>query len=161
MIQNTMSSARLNSSMNSAQMMIFARDPTPDLSLYLPDCAVGAIDGEKFTVKGKDASKGKLGGAVSMSHDYNFKAHTIDDAFKWWEIIRGTAGQLTNEIPPSSLPSSPVTAQTAEGENFGTLPVAQAAGATAAAAPAHNEKAVEAGTSAAHHPAAQPCACIH
>lgn len=134
-----------------------AKDPTPDLSLYLPDCAVGAIDGEKFTVKGKDASKGKIGGAVSMTHDYNFKAHTIDDAFKWWEIIRGTAGQVTNEVPPLSLPSSPVTANTAEGEKFGTLPASETAGTAAAAAPAaHNEKAAGAAGPAAPHPASQP-----
>ena len=31
----------------------FRTDPTPELSLYLPDCTVGALSGEKFNVKGK------------------------------------------------------------------------------------------------------------
>ena len=35
------------------------KDPTPELSLYLPDCTLGGVSGEKFSLKGKDASKGK------------------------------------------------------------------------------------------------------
>jgi hypothetical protein len=136
----------------------FAKDPTPDLSLFLPDCTVGAIDGDKFTVKGKDASKGKLG--ISLTHDYNFKAHTIDDAFKWWEIIRGTAGQVTNEVPEASLPSSPVATHTGEGETFGAVPPAQS-GTTAGAGPvAHStladEKAAASGAPPTGHPVAAP-----
>jgi hypothetical protein len=88
-----------------------AKDPVPEISLYLPDCVVGGIDGQKFNVKGKDVSKGKLGVNVSMSHEYQFKAHTIPDAQIWWEVLRDCAGQVTNDVPTDSAPSSPVVAQ--------------------------------------------------
>lgn len=90
----------------------FAKDPTPETSLYLPDCLIGALDGAKFVVKGKDASKSKLGNAMSMSHEFSFKAHTPQDAQKWWETIRNVAGQTTNELPESSVPSSPAESRT-------------------------------------------------
>lgn len=80
-------------------------DPTPELSLYLPDCTIGGINGEKFNVKGKDVSKGKMGSAMSMSHELAFKAHTASDAEKWWSVIRETAGEASLS---GSLPSSPV-----------------------------------------------------
>jgi hypothetical protein len=119
----------------------FAKDPTPDLSLYLPDCTVSAINGDKFTVKGKDASKGKMG--ISLTHDYSFKAHTIEDAFKWWEIIRGTAGQVTNEIPESSLPASPVAQHTGEGEAVGAVPPTRSDTNASTGSPAHSNGADE------------------
>jgi hypothetical protein len=87
-----------------------AKDPVPEISLYLPDCVVGGIDGQKFNVKGKDVSKGKLGVSVSMSHEYQFKAHTIPDAQIWHEVLRDCAGQVTNEAPISE-PNSPAIAQ--------------------------------------------------
>ncbi|KAG8625356.1 hypothetical protein KVT40_007107 [Elsinoe batatas] len=83
----------------------FAKDPTPENSLYLPDCVVGALDGVKFQVKGKDASKG-FASKFSMSHDFQFKAHTPNDAQKWHEIIKQVAGQSSNELPDSG-PNSP------------------------------------------------------
>lgn len=43
-----------------------SKDPTPELSLYLPDCTVGDISGASFNIKGKDASKGKVGSALAM-----------------------------------------------------------------------------------------------
>ncbi|KAF2494722.1 hypothetical protein BU16DRAFT_46449 [Lophium mytilinum] len=86
----------------------FAKDPTPEVSLYLPDCIVGACSGQKFNVKGKDVSKGKVGNTFSMSHEFAFKAHTPNDANQWWEIIRAAAGQTTNELPDSSSPNSPI-----------------------------------------------------
>lgn len=89
----------------------FAKDPVPEMSLYLPDCMIGAVNGQKFNVKGKDSSKGKIGGAFSMSHEIQFKAHTPQAANQWWEVIRSAAGTVTNE-QPDSVPTSPVTAQT-------------------------------------------------
>jgi len=86
----------------------FARDPTPEVSLYLPDCIVGACAGQKFNVKGKDVSKGKVGNTFSMTHEFAFKAHTPQAANQWWEIMRKAAGQVTNELPESSVPTSPV-----------------------------------------------------
>jgi hypothetical protein len=121
----------------------FAKDPIPDVSLFLPDCVVGAVDGDKFAIKGKDTSKSKIGVSMHTTHDYNFKAHTSADATKWWEIIRQAAGQVTNDKPDVSTPSSPASQATAEGEKFGTLPprratngseaVGQESGTTAAA----------------------------
>lgn len=66
----------------------FAKDPTPDLSLYLPDCVIGAIDGSKFNVKGKDISGGKVGSAFATTSELQFKAHTANDAEKWWRVIK-------------------------------------------------------------------------
>jgi hypothetical protein len=88
----------------------FAKDPSPEVSLYLPDTVVGAVAGQKFNVKGKDVSKGSVGNKFSMSHEFQFKAHTAADAQKWWEIIRSAAGQVTTEVPSeeTSIPSSPV-----------------------------------------------------
>ena len=84
----------------------FRKDPTPELSLYLPDCTVGAVADTKFNVKGKDSSKGKVGSAFQMSHEIAFKAHTAADAQKWRDIIAQCATG-TNEMPDSAL-TSPV-----------------------------------------------------
>ena len=94
----------------------FAKDPVPEASLYLPDCLIGAVDGQKFNVKGKNASS-KM---VSMSHEFAFKAHTAADAAKWHQIIASVAGQVTTEQPGSSAPSSPAVGSTQEG--FGSSP---------------------------------------
>lgn len=86
----------------------FHKDPVPELSLYLPDCVVGGINGQKFNIKGKDVSKGKVGNTFSMNHELQFKAHTPQAANQWWEIVRQAAGQVTGDAPESSLPTSPV-----------------------------------------------------
>lgn len=100
----------------------FAKDPVPEVSLYLPDCVVGALDGLKFAVKGKDASKGSIGSKLSMSHEFAFKAHTPQDAQKWWETIRSVAGQTSNEMPEAdgSAPVTPVSRQTSANFPEGT-----------------------------------------
>lgn len=84
----------------------FAKDPVPELSLYLPDCMVGAVSGQKFNVKGKDVSKGKLGSSFSMSHEMQF---TPQAAQQWWEIIRQAAGSVDqSDVPAGSTPTSPI-----------------------------------------------------
>jgi hypothetical protein len=85
----------------------FAKDPVPELSLYLPDCMVGAVSGQKFNVKGKDVSGGKLGSSFSMSHEIAFKAHTPEAASQWWTIIQQAAGSVTADLP-GSAPASPI-----------------------------------------------------
>ncbi|KAK4964060.1 hypothetical protein LTR66_012494 [Elasticomyces elasticus] len=85
----------------------FAKEPQPETSLYLPDCTVGALDGLKFAIKGKDTSGGALSSKLSMSHEYVFKAHTPQDAQKWWEVIRAQAGMSSNEMTETSAPSTP------------------------------------------------------
>ncbi|KAF2472559.1 uncharacterized protein BDR25DRAFT_284052 [Lindgomyces ingoldianus] len=96
----------------------FARDPVPDMSLYLPDCIVGGCNGQKFNVKGKDVSKGKVGNKFSMSHELQFKAHTTQNANQWWELIRQAAGQVSGEAPESSVPTSPATGNNSPQENL-------------------------------------------
>lgn len=86
-----------------------AKDPSPENSLYLPDCVVGALDGQKFAVKGKDASKGKLG--ISITHEYQFKAHTAREAEQWYSVVNSLAGSTSADKPAASVPSSPVVAQ--------------------------------------------------
>ena len=95
----------------------FRKDPTPEMSLYLPDCTIGGISGEKFNVKGKDAAKGKVGGALAMSHELSFKAHSPADAQKWWTAISEAAGasNVTNELPS---PTSPVESRNVSGRQY-------------------------------------------
>jgi len=97
----------------------FAKDPVPEMSLYLPDCIIGAVSGQKFNVKGKDVSKGKLGNTFSMNHEVAFKAHTPQAAEQWWQVISQAAGKVTNEVPVS--PTSPV--DNTNSLNAGVAPV--------------------------------------
>ena len=93
------------------------KDPTPELSLYLPDCTIGGINGEKFNIKGKDASKGKVGSAMAMSHELAFKAHTVADAEKWYAVIREAAsGGSGSMASASSATSSPIESRNVSGQ---------------------------------------------
>jgi len=92
----------------------FAKEPQPETSLYLPDCLIGAVDGVKFNVKGKNSSKGVLS-KMSMGHEYHFRAHTPQDAQKWHDVISSVAGQTTNESPIT--PVSPTGGEQAH-QNF-------------------------------------------
>jgi hypothetical protein len=85
----------------------FAKDPTPENSLYLPDCMIGAVDGVKFNVRGKDSSGSSVANKMARAKEFAFKAHTPEDALKWHSIIAGVAGQTTNEAP-TSVPTSPI-----------------------------------------------------
>ncbi|KAH8597875.1 hypothetical protein B0O99DRAFT_650735 [Bisporella sp. PMI_857] len=84
----------------------FRTDPTPELSIYLPDAVIGAVNGDKFNIKGKDVSKG-IGSKLSGSSEIAFKGHTAADAEKWSEVIRLAAG-ATGPAAASSGPSSPI-----------------------------------------------------
>ncbi len=83
----------------------FHKDPTPEISLYLPDCTVGAVDGVKFQIKGKDVSGGKLGQKMHLSSEYQFKAHTADGAAQWHSVIMAQAGKTANSLPVSPVES--------------------------------------------------------
>ncbi|KAF2396966.1 hypothetical protein EJ06DRAFT_539757 [Trichodelitschia bisporula] len=98
----------------------FIKDPTPELSLYLPECMVGGIAGDKFDVKGKDVSKGRIGNTMSMTHEYHFKAHTPIDAAKWWDVLHQSAGHYTTLPPMPSPPNSP-TAPSRQGTGESSL----------------------------------------
>ena len=93
------------------------KDPTPDLSLYLPDCTIGGINGEKFNIKGKDASKGKMGSAIAINHELAFKAHTVADAEKWYAVIREAASGGSGFMSgPSSQTTSPIESRNVSGQ---------------------------------------------
>lgn len=87
-------------------------DPTPDLSLHLPDCTIGTVAGAKFTVKGKDVSGSKVGTALATKHELEFKAQSPEEAHQWWKIIReiatGDDASAPDLTPPGSELSSPV-----------------------------------------------------
>jgi hypothetical protein len=69
----------------------FRRDPTPELSIYLPEATIGLTNGDKFNVRGRDISGG-LGSKLSGNAEIQFKAPTAEDALKWFEVIRSVAG---------------------------------------------------------------------
>ncbi|GAB7365303.1 hypothetical protein MBLNU230_g6384t1 [Neophaeotheca triangularis] len=94
----------------------FAKDPYPEASLYLPDCVVGAVDGQKFNIKGKNAGGG-LASKMSFSHEYAFKAHTGADAQKWHQIVSSVAGGTTQEKP-----ESPTTTEAGSRQGSGQFP---------------------------------------
>lgn len=116
----------------------FRKDPVPELSIYLPDAVVGATNGPKFNVKGKDLSK-TLGGKLAGTSELAFKAHTPEDAEKWVEIIKMAAGTATTE-PYTSAPTSPVEKrQTTTGTVGGEESGAPQRAASSATAPPHYE----------------------
>lgn len=85
------------------------QDPKPELSIYLPDAMIGAPNGEKFNVKGKDKSK-TFGSVLTGSSELAFKAHTAADAQKWFQVIQQVCGATGPAEPNSPVPSSPVVA---------------------------------------------------
>lgn len=90
-------------------------DPTPDISLYLPDCTLGALGGSQFHVKGKDVSGSKVTSALSMSHEFEFRAPTPDAAQRWWSIIREMTGSVGDTT--GSAPVSPVDQRSPSGQH--------------------------------------------
>ncbi|EEA28242.1 hypothetical protein TMatcc_003434 [Talaromyces marneffei ATCC 18224] len=86
----------------------FTKDPTPELSLYLPECVIGAIDGVKFYVKGKDTSNGKVGNAFSTTSEFQFKAHTPNDAEKWWRVIKDASSAVAPVSSPVTETAPPI-----------------------------------------------------
>jgi hypothetical protein len=83
-----------------------SKDYVPEISLYLPDCTIGAVSGSKFSLKGKDSSKNKVGKvgttALHSSHELTFRAASEQEAQKWWNVLRDAAGRVTSEVPPMS-----------------------------------------------------------
>jgi hypothetical protein len=89
----------------------YRKDPTPELSIYLPDATIGKPNGDKFNVKGKDRSKSVSSKLVGSS-ELAFKAHTPADAERWFNIITSVAGATGPQI--ESTPASPIVAQEAD-----------------------------------------------
>lgn len=144
------------------------KDPTPELSIYLPDAVIGAPNGDKFNVKGKDRSK-TMSSKLTGTSEINFKAHTAADAERWFEIIRKVAGASGPATAESSTPTSPTVGgdspvmneahdltdeheageMAAEGTNQGHVEQAQESGVTGASA--EETKGKESETTATGH----------
>ena len=97
----------------------FAKDPTPEHSLYLPDTTIGAVDGTKFTIKGKDSHGSKISQKMSISSEYQFKAHTAADAQAWHNIIAeiSTGSGSVPTSPAESRNITPVATHMSQKEN--------------------------------------------
>ena len=106
----------------------FRHDPVPELSLYLPDCAVGAVDGARFHVKGKDVSRGKVGNKFAMSHELSFQAPTAADARAWHDAMVRVAGGKVGAAPEGA------------GAGAGASPTSAGAGGGAASPTAADAK---------------------
>lgn len=82
------------------------KDPEPQMSLYLPECKIGALTAApdaKFTLSGKDANKNPK---LTREHDFVFKAATHEEAAKWWDVISKASGVRTGELPsPTPAPT--------------------------------------------------------
>ncbi|PGH11065.1 hypothetical protein AJ79_05107 [Helicocarpus griseus UAMH5409] len=89
----------------------YRHEPTPDITLYLPECTVGNADGLKFTIKGKDVSGTKVGQAFHTNSELSFKAHTKNEAEKWLAVLTSAV----NPSGPVSSPTSPSVSRQASG----------------------------------------------
>lgn len=81
-----------------------AKDPVPELSIYLPEATIGTPNGDKFNIKGKDKSK-TMSSKLTGSAEISFKAHTAADAQRWFDVISKVAGA---NAAVESTPASPV-----------------------------------------------------
>ena len=92
----------------------YQSDPTPVVSLYLPDSTTGAVDGTKFSIKGKDSSGNKIAQKMAIGSDFQFKAHTASDAEQWHRIIaeQTTGVHSTPTSPTESRNVTPIATRT-------------------------------------------------
>lgn len=97
----------------------YSKDPSADLSLYLPDCTIGGCQNGEFSIKGKDVGKGKLGNALSTSSEYKFKGRSASEAEQWWSIIRDVSGASGSGMNSPVSPTSPVGSRNVSGAHQG------------------------------------------
>lgn len=83
------------------------QDPKPELSIYLPDAIIGAPNSDRFNVKGKDRSK-TISSKLTGSSELALKAHSPEDAQKWFQVIRTVCGATGPAEPSSPAAESPV-----------------------------------------------------
>ncbi|KAL2217494.1 PH domain protein [Thermoascus aurantiacus ATCC 26904] len=89
----------------------FRKDPSPELTLYLPDCIIGAIDGVKFSIKGKDVSGGTIGNAFHTTTELSFKAPSPSLAEAWFTALkRASVGPVFENHGPSGGAQPPAQA---------------------------------------------------
>lgn len=70
--------------------------PAPNLSLYLPNCIINAVNGINFSVKGVDVSSRKIGNPFHVTTEFSFSAHSTDDAERWCSAIEETIRLTTS-----------------------------------------------------------------
>ena len=86
----------------------FKSDPSPDISLYIPDCTIGNFDGLKFSIKGKDVSGGSL--SIHMTSELHFKAHSKNDVEAWSNALTAVS---TGKASAGSAPGTPAISRSA------------------------------------------------
>ncbi|KAL1849356.1 hypothetical protein VTK73DRAFT_9920 [Phialemonium thermophilum] len=116
------------------------KDPTPELSIYLPDAIIGLPHQDKFSIKGKDESK-KLSGKLTGHSEISFKANSTTAANQWVEVIKSVVGDSAQYAETEPSPDA---------EHDKKLEAGAAETATTAAPLAPAEPATAAGTD---HPA--------
>ena len=99
----------------------FRKDPVPEVSLYLPDCIIGALDGNRFTIKGKDTSGGKMGSHLARTSDFAFQAHTPHDAKLWHDIIASKTSGTSSSVPTSPVESRGASAEFPPAQQQGSV----------------------------------------
>jgi hypothetical protein len=95
----------------------FNRDPSPEISLYLPDCHIVSVDEVKqtFTIKGKDVSSNAIGNAFHTSTEFVFKAGSAAEAKEWVNILREAAKAPIVTTTAAAASPSTVTSPTSPG----------------------------------------------
>lgn len=115
------------------------REPEPELSLYLPDTVLSALNSEgKFQITGKDA-----GSKLSTKHEYAFKASSHDEGQRWYEAISACVNHKS-DLAPAVTPPGGASTVAIEPPAYDKTPPAvtgQQSGVTTAAVPVVAEKA--------------------
>ncbi|RKF54654.1 Cytoskeletal signaling protein slm1 [Erysiphe neolycopersici] len=97
------------------------KDPDPELSIYLPDAIIGVTSGEKFSVKGKDVSKG-LSSKLSGNSDLHFKAASPEEAQRWVHALQSIIGQTHLTVNDSTEQTVEVEEEAREKEKVASSP---------------------------------------
>lgn len=108
------------------------KEPTPEITLALADCTIGALDGSKFNIKGKDVSGNKMSAKMAISSEWQFKAHSPADAQKWYAAVTAQAANKTDSTPvspvsPASGGTQTIDSAVAPQQETGVTPVQTAA----------------------------------
>lgn len=87
----------------------FNQSPTPEWSLYLPECQLGGLPARHtndltFQLVGKDVGK-----MITKRHKFTFKVSSYDDLENWYHTIARVAGKGSG--PLTELPGGDSTAQ--------------------------------------------------
>jgi len=87
-----------------------SKHPNPELSLFLPECTLGAptnpnARSHKFHIEGKKAIGGDVGqknGIFALDASFTFRARSHDEMLEWWNDCK----QLSKVYRQSSCPLS-------------------------------------------------------